>query len=410
MQKYEVAVIPMEKILSEIETLNSSNLDTILKQKPLDSFNKEIVHYLNELSRQIIRTKNIKEYPDLLTFGFFCREENILRFKEKINPYTKINLGRGLSFHITPSNVPLNFAYSYFAGMITGNINIIRVPSKQFKQIDLFLEALEKTNNKYSESSVIHRAIFLRYDRSSSATQYFSSLCDLRIIWGGDNTIKEVQKFNTPVRSNDIVFSDRFSISIINSKEYLNSKDKEGLALKFYNDTYYFDQNACTSPHIVIWQGNKDLCSSARTAFWKYLHELTKIRYRLNDITCVDKLTNYLTFVSENKGSSLINDDSYLWRIELNHLPEEIDHYKGNSGYFFEYELKNLNEITPIINSKYQTIAYFGYSPEYLREFIITNKFIGIDRVVPIGDTSKFDMIWDGYDLHSQMTREVVIK
>lgn len=32
----------------------------------------------------------------------------------------------------------------------------------------------------------------------------------------------------------------------------------------------------------------------------------------------------------------------------------------------------------------------------------------GIDRVVPIGKTMDFDLIWDGYDLVEQMSRIVV--
>ena len=31
----------------------------------------------------------------------------------------------------------------------------------------------------------------------------------------------------------------------------------------------------------------------------------------------------------------------------------------------------------------------------------------GIDRIVPIGHTMDFDLLWDGYDLVSQMTRVI---
>lgn len=49
-------------------------------------------------------------------------------------------------------------------------------------------------------------------------------------------------------------------------------------------------------------------------------------------------------------------------------------------------------------------------STKYLRKFIIENSFIGIDRIVPIGEISQFDLTWDGYNLHSEMTREISIK
>ena len=37
----------------------------------------------------------------------------------------------------------------------------------------------------------------------------------------------------------------------------LNSKELGSLAEKFYNDTFYIDQNACSSPHLVYWIGKK---------------------------------------------------------------------------------------------------------------------------------------------------------
>ena len=56
-------------------------------------------------------------------------------------------------------------------------------------------------------------------------------------------------------------FNDKTSISIINLDEVLNlSQNKiKKLCRNFFNDTYLFDQNACTSPKIIIWIGNKNI-------------------------------------------------------------------------------------------------------------------------------------------------------
>ena len=39
--------------------------------------------------------------------------------------------------------------------------------------------------------------------------------------------------------------------------------------------------------------------------------------------------------------------------------------------------------------------------------FIMTNGLKGIDRVVPIGHSADFDLVWDGYDLINYYTRIV---
>ena len=66
-----------------------------------------------------------------------------------------------------------------------------------------------------------------------------------------------------------------------------------------------------------------------------------------------------------------------------------------------------MNQIRPIINQKYQTLAYFGFEAFVLKDFILSNNFKGIDRVVPIGKTADFSLIWDGYDLMNVLTRNI---
>ena len=70
----------------------------------------------------------------------------------------------------------------------------------------------------------------------------------------------------------DIIFPDRISICVINSKIYLKNKQYLKEAGNFYNDTFLFNQNACTSPRLIYWVGNKKNNQKARTIFWKSLN------------------------------------------------------------------------------------------------------------------------------------------
>ena len=38
---------------------------------------------------------------------------------------------------------------------------------------------------------------------------------------------------------------------------YLAAERKDTIIQNFYNDTYFSDQNACTAPRIIFWQGEK---------------------------------------------------------------------------------------------------------------------------------------------------------
>jgi hypothetical protein len=409
MQKLEVVATHMQKVLSDIKILNNSSIDDLFSQLPLYYFDDNVVDYLNELSKELFKLNQLKDYPDLLTLAFFCRKANLIHLKNIYTNDLNIKIGRGLAFHVTPSNVPMNFAYSYIAGLISGNSNIVRVPSKEFKQVDLFFDALNNLDQYTSFFSITTRTLFVKYERNSNSTEYFSSICDVRIIWGGDSTIDLIRKNKIPARSIDITFADRYSFSIINAKEYNEFNDKKKLAVGFFNDTYLFDQNACTSPQLVLWFGEKNDIQKAKEIFWSTLHEYVVDKYQISTITGIDKLTNYYSFKIHGIESKVKIIDNYLWRIELETLPVEIDKYKGNSGYFFEFNITELDQIAPIVSQKYQTLAYFGFEKEKLNEFIIRNNFKGIDRVIPIGKTAEFDLIWDGYNLIEHLTRSIQI-
>ena len=110
-----------------------SNLDITSPQKP---FFKDALQFLGELSEEILADKEAKLFPDVISFGFWCRKSNLFKLSEE---YLKISnrLGLGVVFHITPTNVPVNFAFSYAFSILAGNSNIVRVPSKNFKQIEI---------------------------------------------------------------------------------------------------------------------------------------------------------------------------------------------------------------------------------------------------------------------------------
>ena len=69
---------------------------------------------------------------------------------------------------------------------------------------------------------------------------------------------------------------------------------------------------------------------------------------------------------------------------------------------------QDILEIKDLCNDKRcQTIAYIGNSKAVLP--LIEAGVKGIDRVVPMGKTMDFDLIWDGYNLPALLTRTVVL-
>tara|TARA_B100001250_G_C19741450_1_gene763260 strand:- start:175 stop:1362 length:1188 start_codon:yes stop_codon:yes gene_type:complete len=373
-------------------------------------FTKKSCDFLGDLSKQLDNSKYLKEYPDIKTLAFWCRKKNILSIKEKFKT-TEPRIGLGLLFHITPSNIPTNFAYSLIFGLLNGNSNIVRVPSKKFKQIDIICSCInELTKKKYK--SLKKRITVIRYkSENEDFTGEISKICNARLIWGGDKTIMNVRKIPLNQKALDISFADRYSLSVINLKKIKEVSDSEinRLIEKFYNDTFVVDQNACSSPHLIIWLGNDNI--KIRNNFWNKLQKLVSKKYFLPETGSIEKYSQLCSNAINLKN--LQNHKIYnnsIYTVLLKNLDKNTHNLRGKWGYFYEYNTKNLEEIKEYVNSRYQTLTYFGLDKSFLREFVIKNNLKGIDRIVPIGQALDISFFWDGYDLNKILTRMIDIK
>lgn len=410
MQKYVDVVIPMQQN-SNINLLFPKSIDweQWRNYRPDTPFSMKVVDYLNALSVEILRDKDSRLYPDLVTFAFYCRKANILNLG-KTYSNNDLRLGRGILFHIAPSNVPINFGYSLITGLLSGNYNIVRISSKVFPQVDIVVKCIHKLANNISYSDVSSRIALVRYDRTSTATNYFSSLCNVRIIWGGDETIATIRKSLLPARSFDITFADRYSIAIVDAETIIADNNLNKLAEQFYNDTYLFDQNACSAPRLIVWRGNSKNIEKAKRLFWESIQKVVDSKYNFQTVLAIDKLTaTYIQAVNMDINKEKVVNNNII-RVNLHELPYDIDNYRCAGGYFSEFNVKHIKDISYIIKEKYQTLAYYGFSQTELEEFICENHIKGFDRIVPIGQTTEFSLIWDGYDLINSLSRICSIK
>jgi len=108
----------MEKVLEEIDFLVGDKFDTVylLNQHSFDVFSDVTLSFLSDISKQLINSPFVRNYPDVATFAFYCRYANLKVIKMNYTSDIKLMIGRGILFHIAPGNVPVNFAYSLLAG------------------------------------------------------------------------------------------------------------------------------------------------------------------------------------------------------------------------------------------------------------------------------------------------------
>ncbi|MCL5029589.1 MAG: hypothetical protein M1480_11315 [Bacteroidetes bacterium] len=391
--------------------------ENFLSQKPLSPFDSLSIEFLSSLSKKILESKEIKNFPELVALAYWLRKSNIVsiinNFRTEIN-YQEIIVPRGFAFHIAPSNVDSIFLYSWALSFLVGNINIVRVTQDINVQLDLLLSFIREIFKDEKWNPVSTRNIVLTYPRDEKINRFISLHSDVRVLWGGDETINSIRVLSSKPTTKDITFADKFSYSMIKASSYNNlSDDKKAIqATQFYNDAYWFDQMACSSPRFVLFIGEQKECEEASDAFWKSLEKELKRRGKNDSIdVAMEKLVYMYESVSKAEKASAKFSPEKDKPTVLKVDKEEINKFREScgGGFFFECFLESLDELVNLVSRKDQTLAYYGFEKEELNNFIKKVNGAGADRIVPIGQALNFSPIWDGYSLLNELSKRVNI-
>ena len=93
---------------------------------------------------------------------------------------------------------------------------------------------------------------FITYPHDELITTAISELCSLRIIWGGNDTVRNIRKLPLNPHAGERVFPTKYSYTLINGETYANSpsNNKAQIASLFYRDLFPFDPVSYT--HLTL--------------------------------------------------------------------------------------------------------------------------------------------------------------
>lgn len=384
-----------------------------VKQHPIAPYSDNVCRFLDTFSVALRQDREAKLYPDVQTFAFWIRKANIQKKKGEFENHNHgmTRIGKGIVFHIAPSNVPVNCMFTYVFGLLAGNSNIVRIPTREFIQVECMCRILNQIFEMEEYSDIRDMTSIIRYEKNKEITDWYSSYCDMRVIWGGDETIQEIRLSPLPARSTEITFADRYSFGVVSAAawEKTEENDKHRFAEAFYNDTYQMDQNACSTPHIIFWMKDKldnNKIKEIQNDFWNCIYLVAK-KYDLADIKVSEKYTLLCEKAMTMSCVREINKyENLLFVCSLKDLSDNlVTDCRGKYGLFYQSILEDYNELCKLNDKKVQTCAYFGIDKNELRDYLTRQGFVGIDRIVPFGATLDIDVVWDGYDLINQMSR-----
>lgn len=167
----------------------------------------------------------------------------------------------GTIVHILAGNVFLSGVGSLVEGMITGNVNILKMARSEPIFMPLFLQSITDLDH---EGVIAASIALITYDSDAYATiKAFQQAADAIVVTGGEAAVSAYRN-NLPSRCRLITFGPKLSLSYLDLATQ-NSQDSGAntsfaslstQAQRLADDITMWDQYACTAPQACFIQGS----------------------------------------------------------------------------------------------------------------------------------------------------------
>lgn len=154
----------------------------------------------------------------------------------------------GNLIHITPNNAPLLSTLAMLEGLLSGNINWLKLGRNDSNFSVLFYAELLK----HDSTDILKEYIFIARLSSKDQTFFkrFVAMADGVSAWGGEEGISKIQNI-IPSGARFIAWGHRISFAYV-SKKYLKSEMIEELFFNLAYEICQNDQLACSSPQVIF--------------------------------------------------------------------------------------------------------------------------------------------------------------
>lgn len=406
----------IERLVPRVDAVEAGEVLRGLRRAPrrdVEPFGPSRISFSDAVSRAIFRHPGSRAFPEILAVAFWLRRAAVSRLADRfaaLETAGSLRAPRGLAFHLPPTNVDTLFLYPLMASFLVGNLNVVRVSrSRPTEQVTLLCEVLRAVLAEDRFAGFSDELAVVSYGHEVQPTAAFSIEADVRLLWGGDETIDRLRAVPISAAGQDLTFGDRFSFAVLrpDAVRQTDPQSRTTLAERLFNDAYWFDQLACSSPRLLVWVGEPAEVESARQMLFTDLARVVALKgYRLEPGAAIAKLTFMYGALIDRPVERVFQVGNELLVLSLKDLAG-FDRTHPGGGLFFEARVNALSDLVSFVKRKDQTLTAHGFSAEELTTFARSLHGRGIDRIVEFGDALSFDSVWDGYDLLAELTRTI---
>jgi hypothetical protein len=384
------------------------------RNAPREPFAPARMDTLNRLSGALLADPVLRRDPASVSVAYWLRRSQLARLarehasRAEAEPdVVRVPVGRVL--HLAPSNVDTLFIYSWALAYLCGNASVVRLSQDMGVVVQALLRVLEAVAAEDQELRDSNR--FVTYGHDDEITSALSAWCAHRVIWGGDQTVAAIRPLPLPSHASERVFGSKYSFAIVDAARYRDAAEDERarVASGFFNDLFWFDQMACSSPHVVFWVGAREVADVAARDFERALQaEIARRGFQSPVASAVQRRT-YAFGLAASADVDVVLEHAGFVGVHLRDRAA-LDKDVCGGGLFRHLAVADLSELLPFVDEGDQTLTHWGFAPEALRGFAGEAGARGLDRLVPIGQALAFDVVWDGFNLVDDMLRRVRVQ
>ncbi len=372
------------------------------------------IEALGALSEALLAHPLLKRDPATVAAAYWMRPAQLRRLQADYERRVALDPGLvrvpvGRVLHLAPANVDTLFLYSWALAHLCGNANVVRLSQERGTVVEAILETIRQLAGQ--RPTDFERDRFVTYGHDAGITEAFSRWCSHRVIWGGDETVEALRPLALNPHASERVFGSKFSYSVVAAGPYLAAtpESRTTLAAGFFNDVFWFDQMACSSPQVLFWVGTAREFEPAVETFEGALQaEADRRRFTPPAASAVQRRTFAFELAADAEVRVALGRPGFVGVrvLEARGLARET----CGGGLLRHYRLDALEDLAAFADQSDQTVTHFGFAPEALRAVAAGLGVRGVDRLVPVGEALAFDPVWDGFDLIDDFTRRVRVR
>lgn len=248
----------LEKVGQKISDKGSEYFAECVELLPSElNYSKQMVEYGLELFRIMLKRKSLVgrlgslgDYHSLDSFSYIRGKKH-----DRVVPLGSI-------CHIASGNIFLGAVDSLLFGILTKNINVLKVSSKDFIFPQIFMRALKEADIK----ELIYPNISMIYWQrdNEEAKAYIKKVFDAILLFGGEESVEDYKNGLSP-RTQMFSFGPKLSFGVV-CRGLCDSELKKA-ARGFAEDIVLWEQKACTSCQNIFIEKDR-----GNESFISYLH------------------------------------------------------------------------------------------------------------------------------------------